>query len=141
MFGFSGFVGVVGWRLVAGTDVVDSFSNRLREVGILQAIARLIRGNWYDLVFNLDDNIGRALSYLARNRDVKVSNLVAGVLKLLDGAWLIKVNLGDSLLSTARPTVVSQVLTSGGVGNDDVDNPFVLGWNIVGNFSVLARVL
>lgn len=82
-----------------------------------------------------------ALSYLARNRDVRVSNLVAGVLKLLDGAWLIKVNLGDSLLSTARPTVVSQVLTSGGVGNDDVDNPFVLGWNIVGNFSVLARVL
>ena len=64
---------LVGWRLVADTDVVDSFSNRLREVGILQAIARLIRG--YDLVFNLDDNIGRALSYLARNRDVRVSNL------------------------------------------------------------------
>ena len=99
--------GLIGRRLVTGTNVVNRLSNRLGEVSSLQAITRLVRGNWYNLVFNLDDHVGRTLGDLTWNGNVRVSNLVTSVFQLLDSARFVEVHLSPGLLGPTGPAVVS----------------------------------
>lgn len=91
-------------------------------------------------MFNVDNDIGLTLRDFTWDGDIRVKNLVTSVLQVLDGRWLIEVDLGARLLGTTGPTILRQVLPGRGVVNDDVNNPFILSWHVVDDFRVLARV-